>query len=84
LLPGLLIQGPLHVNVLKNILINPFFTEIVVSTWRPQNDMERQLLWRVKKLGGVRVIVNEIGAEKSYVCPEALSKQVYTTLQGLS
>lgn len=30
------------------------------------------------------MIVNEIGAEKSYVCPEALSKQVYTTLQGLS
>lgn len=70
-------------NVLRNILINPFFTEIIVSTWKPQDEMERHLLRTIRKIKMVKVIINEIDSEKFQACPDALQKQVWTTLNGM-
>lgn len=79
---ALLIQGPLHQNILLNFKANSCFAEILVSTWAPTDECQEGVM-RSLKAQGIRVIVNQIGAEKTMSCPSLIAHQTLTTLRGL-
>jgi hypothetical protein len=79
---ALLIQGPLHQNTVLNVKANSCFAEILVSTWPPTDECQEEVMRQLKALG-VRLIVNEMGAEKTMRCPPIIAHQTLTTLRGL-
>lgn len=84
----ILVQGPLHENLLKSIPNYIKYANVVISTWNPKNDTETNLL-QVLKFGANQVSENKLkiihyeDVDYNWFNRNNLYKQTTTTLNGL-
>ena len=84
----LLIQGPLNINIVRQIVLNStFFESIVVSTWEANTEEELNVLAEINKLQenfhNVRLTIGKLPVREHENIPRSLYFQIASIANGL-